>query len=294
VVAICPFADWRPLPEATSQGRITPRVAIYHTMVGSLRGTERYFRESTGIESHFGVGGPWDGADLDGVIWQWMDLERRADANLDANAFAISIETSDNAPARPEDIAPWSPKQLASLVRLGNWLADRFSIPRRQCPAWDQAGFGWHAMWGAPSHWTPAVGKVCPGPARIHQLKTIVFPAIFAGTSVGGDWLDMATKEDVKDALREVLSLSVDGEMAVIQAGQVNNDKAWQVLVDRLAKLEQQHGQLSAQLAEVKRVLDGIVLGRIEGDFDVSGIMHATSVAPPPPPVTDVQTDLGP
>jgi hypothetical protein len=289
MMARYPEASWRRLPG--DEPAITPRTVIFHTMVTTLPACDAYFRSgrSGGIESHFGVGGPWEGAEYDGVVWQWRDTEEQADANLKANAFAVSIETSDGG----DPTRPWSPKQLASLVRLGNWLADTHSIPRRICPAWDAGGFGYHVMFGAPGPWTP-VAKTCPGATRIHQLKTIVFPAIFAGTSVGEDWLDMATKEDVKDALREVLSLSVDGEMAVIQAGQVNNDKAWQVLVDRLAKLEQQHGQLSAQLAEVKRVLDGIVLGRIEGDFDVSGIMHATSVAPPPPPVTDVQTDLGP
>jgi N-acetylmuramoyl-L-alanine amidase len=142
------------------------------------------------------VGGPWDGPELDGVIWQWMSLDREADANLDANRFAISIETSDNAPRFAEDLAPWSPKQLVSLVRLGNWLAERFDIPRRQCPAWDAGGFGWHAMWGAPSHWTPSAGKVCPGSKRIHQLKTIVLPAIFAGRDLEeDDVLDQADKD---------------------------------------------------------------------------------------------------
>jgi hypothetical protein len=194
---VCPFAEWRPLPEATSQPKITPRTCIFHTAVGGLKGTERFFRDSTGVESHLMVGGPWDGPELDGVIWQWMSLDRQADANLDANRFAISIETSDNAPLRPEDIAPWSPKQLASLVRLGNWLADTFNIPRRVCPAWDQAGLGWHAQWGAPSHWTPARGKVCPGPVRIAQLKAVVFPAIFAGQQLQEE--DEMTPEQMKE-----------------------------------------------------------------------------------------------
>lgn len=191
---ICPFAIWRPLPEATSQPAIIPRVVIFHTMVGSLAGTERHFRDNTGVESHFGVGGPTDGAALDGALWQWMDLGREADANLDANAFAISVETSDGGdPSRP-----WSPKQLATLVRLGNWLADRFNIPRRQCPAWDRSGFGWHVMFGAPSHWTP-VAKTCPGPVRIQQLKQTVLPAIFAGKE-----LDMAFTDEDKDFLRQI------------------------------------------------------------------------------------------
>lgn len=201
VAIVCPFAQWRPLPEAESQPRITPRTVIFHTMVGNLRGTERFFKESTGVESHFGIGGPWDGPDLDGAIWQWMSLDRQADANLDANSFAISIETSDNAPLKAADLAAWSPKQQAALIRLGRWLADTFDIPRRQCRTWLDGGFGWHAMWGAPSHWTPAVGKVCPGAARIAQLKTVVFPAIFADTQEG---LTMADAQTILDELKRM------------------------------------------------------------------------------------------
>src|SRR5215217_3425693 len=89
------IARKRPLPEAESQPFITPRLVLAHTMVGSLLGTERFFRDLTGVESHFGIGGPTDGADLDGVIFQWMSTDRQADANLDANSFAISIETSE-------------------------------------------------------------------------------------------------------------------------------------------------------------------------------------------------------
>jgi hypothetical protein len=228
---ICPFADWRPLPEATSQPAITPRVVIFHTAVGGLAGTEEHFRDNTGIESHFMVGGPTDGAALDGALWQWMDLGREADANLDANQFAISIETSDGGdPSRP-----WSAKQLATLVRVGNWLADRFNIPRRQCPAWDASGFGWHVMFGAPSHWTP-VAKTCPGPVRIDQLRRIVLPAIFAGQQLQEDDMTdaehaalMATKAAVDDIL-QALRVVDDGVS-------VNQDTAYQRVYNRTKDL---------------------------------------------------------
>jgi hypothetical protein len=235
MAVICPFADWRPLPEATSQPRIVPKVAIYHTAVGTLRGVDNYFRTRTGVESHFMVGGPWDGPELDGVIWQWMSLDREADANLDANRFAISIETSDNAPRFPEDLAPWSPKQLASLVRLGNWLADEFLIRRRQCPAWNESGFGWHAMWGAPSHWTPSAGKVCPGARRIHQLKTIVLPAIFAGRDLEEDDLTPEQAQQLNDVTASVNRI----EAALFQGHAINKDHPIDNLFDAAAKTHQ-------------------------------------------------------
>jgi len=34
----------------------------------------------TGTESHVGVGGPGDGAALDGTVWQWQAIDRQADA----------------------------------------------------------------------------------------------------------------------------------------------------------------------------------------------------------------------
>jgi N-acetylmuramoyl-L-alanine amidase len=187
------LAEKRPLPEAESQSQITPRVVIVHTMVGSLKGTENFFTKSTGLESHFGIGGPTDGANLDGVIFQWMDTDRRADANLDANAFAISIETSDGGdPSRP-----WSSKQIDALVRLINALCDHHSIPRKICDRWDGSGLGWHVMFGAPGHWTP-VSKSCPGPVRIKQLKNDVFPRVLGTESIVE--VDMTTDE-LLDAL---------------------------------------------------------------------------------------------
>jgi hypothetical protein len=258
---VCPFAEWRPLPEATSQPKITPRVVVYHTAVGRLATTERFFRDSTGVESHLMVGGPWDGPELDGVIWQWMTLDRQADANLDANAFAISIETSDNAPLRPEDIKPWSPKQLASLVRLGNWLAERFNIPRRQCPAWDAAGFGWHAMWGAPSHWTPSAGKVCPGPARIAQLKTIVFPAIFAGRELEDD---MTTEQ-----AQQLQALY----QAFIVAGTTTPEETVNKLFDRVRSIEQ--GMVVPGTTSVAQAFELL--------FDRIRTIEATVTTPPEP-----------
>jgi hypothetical protein len=183
-------------------------------MVGFLRSTDNYFRTRTSIESHFGLGGPFDGPDLDGVLWQWVPLNRTADANFHANPWAVSIETSDNAPGRPEDIVAWSPKQLAALIRWGNWLADEWRVPRRQCPAWDASGFGWHAMWGAPSHWTNVAGKVCPGRRRINQLRTVVFPAIFEGTE--GDFFMALTdsqQQEILAAARQINQAVGQGQL---------------------------------------------------------------------------------
>lgn len=87
--------DHKLLPEWNSQPRITPTTIIDHSIVGSALGAWYYFRDQTGLESHFIVRGAPSGSQ-DGRIWQLMDTGRRADANFHANAFAISIETEDN------------------------------------------------------------------------------------------------------------------------------------------------------------------------------------------------------
>src|SRR5215218_898165 len=98
------------LPEWNSQPRITPTQIIDHTIVGTALGAWWYFHDSTGIESHFIIRGRQSGS-ADGHIFQLMDTDRQADANLQANDKAISIETEDNG-ARP--IEPWSTAQMES------------------------------------------------------------------------------------------------------------------------------------------------------------------------------------
>jgi N-acetylmuramoyl-L-alanine amidase len=145
------------LPEWNRQPRITPTTIIDHSIVGSALGAWYYFRDTTGIESHFIVRGARSGS-ADGHIWQLMDTGRQADANLNANAFAISIETEDN--GDPDDF-PWSRAQLASLRWLHAKLrAVHSTIPRRRCPSPRGGGLGYHTMWGAPSAWTPVPGKL--------------------------------------------------------------------------------------------------------------------------------------
>jgi N-acetylmuramoyl-L-alanine amidase len=102
------------LPEWRSQGRITPIAIIDHSIVGSAMGAWLLFRDSSGLESHFIVRGRRSGVE-DGHIWQLMDTGRRADANRNANGYAISIETEDDG---DPDTQPWTRAQLQSRLPL--------------------------------------------------------------------------------------------------------------------------------------------------------------------------------
>lgn len=161
-----PGAVWRPLPENSTQPRITPTQVILHSAVDAPGPSSlwSYFRRSdVTVESHFFV--KWDG-----TVEQYMDTEVRADANRHANARAISIETEDD--GNP-DATPWSDAQIDAIVRIIRWAHEVHGIPLRLCPAWDQPGIGYHTMFGAPGPWTP-VAKTCPGRARIAQMPRIM------------------------------------------------------------------------------------------------------------------------
>jgi N-acetylmuramoyl-L-alanine amidase len=193
----------RLLPEWRSQGRITPIAIIDHSIVGSAMGAWLLFRDSSGLESHFIVRGRRSGAQ-DGHIWQLMDTGRRADANRDANRYAISIETEDDG---DPDTQPWTRAQLQSLAWLHNKLRSVHpSIPRRRSRSCsDPAGLGYHTLHGAPSCWTP-VAKTCPGAVRKGQWRDVLLPAFLAGKTLEDEMpLDRADKDAIRGIVQAEL-----------------------------------------------------------------------------------------
>jgi hypothetical protein len=189
-MARCDFAKWRPLPENSTQGRIDPTQAILHTAVDAPGETDLYgffARGDITVESHFFI-------QFDGDIIQYMDTGVRADANRDANGRAISIETEDD--GAPEQ-RPWSDAQIVSIKRLLRWIHETHpKVPLTQCVAWDAPGIGWHAMWGAPSRWTPSAGKTCPGSVRIAQTKQII--ATLAAPDIEGILMALTDAEQTE------------------------------------------------------------------------------------------------
>jgi len=162
-MAVCPFAVKKLIPPGSNDPRIKARAAIVH--VADMLGPSLYefFRDrSGGIESHFYIR-------LDGTLEQYRDTDYQADANLDANDFAISIETEGKAAGK------WTDAQLVTLKRLFTWLHQVEDIPLRKIQHWDGAGIGYHTLFGAPSHWTP-VAKSCPGPERKVQFDEVLVP----------------------------------------------------------------------------------------------------------------------
>jgi N-acetyl-anhydromuramyl-L-alanine amidase AmpD len=206
-MALCPFADQLLLPESDRQPNIVPRLVILHSAAGK-GSLYKFFRDSSNLESHFWVG-------EDGTIEQYIDTRVRADANLKANPFAVSIETESSREATER----WGPAQAAAIVRLVRWLCDEHRIPKRKVPTWDGSGIGWHIQFGAPGPWTP-VSKSCPGPARVIQARDEIIPAVAQDGTEPKEWDEMATQQEIADAVRGVVRVEVDKALEIALSDQ--------------------------------------------------------------------------
>lgn len=195
-MALCPFAEHKILADAATQRRIIPRAIIAHSAGGEAELYGWWQSDAShGLESHFWIG-------RDGRTVQYVDTETRADANGEANGYAISIETASTVHASE----PWDPKQAAALIRLMDWLCDTHSIPRVLMDDPQGAGIAWHVQFGAPGPWTQVRGKVCPGRARIVQLQEVIIPAVarLGSPPDTGGFLPMLSDAEQKELLAKV------------------------------------------------------------------------------------------
>lgn len=167
----CPFATKRELqPESDTQASITPTQFILHSVIApwtELRIYE-FWRDSTNLESHFGLG-------YAGDLGQYIGTQTRADANAGANrradgTGAVSMETASNTSGTD----PWTADQLEKIVQVGVWLHETHGIPLRKCRTHDDPGYGYHRMF---SQWSTS-GTACPGNARVAQFDSYVLPEI--------------------------------------------------------------------------------------------------------------------
>ncbi|MFK0289525.1 peptidoglycan-binding protein [Streptomyces sp. NPDC090442] len=159
-------------PESDAQPAIRPTQLIYHSIAApwTPRRTYEYWRDSTNLESHFGVG-------FDGSIGQYIGTQTRADSNMHANrrgdgTGAVSVETASNL----NHTDPWTPAQVAALIRIGVWMHQHHGVPLRICRSHSDPGFGTHRMF---AQWSDG-GTACPGDVRAAQFRNEVYPGIVA------------------------------------------------------------------------------------------------------------------
>lgn len=162
-------------PESDAQPAIVPTQLILHSIAApwTPRRMFEYWRDSTNLESHFGLG-------FDGSLGQYIGTQTRADANMYANlrpngTGAVSCESASNL----QHTDPWTPEQVEALIKLGVWMHQQHNLPLRICRTWDDPGYGYHRMF---PQWSDG-GTACPGDARVRQFHDLVFPGIVARAS---------------------------------------------------------------------------------------------------------------
>lgn len=167
-----PEATRLELPEADNQAAIRPTQFIMHSIAApwTARRMYEYWRDSSNLESHYGLG-------YAGDLAQYIGTETKADANYRANlrsdgTGAVSIETASNL----QHTDSWTAAQVEKLIALGAWLHERHDIPLRVCRSASDPGYGYHRMY---DDWSVG-GTACPGDARVRQFHDVVFPGIVA------------------------------------------------------------------------------------------------------------------
>jgi hypothetical protein len=223
-------------PESDSQPAIRPTQFIMHSIAApwSVKRTYEYWRDSTNLESHFGL-------DYQGPPGQYIGTETRADANYLANlrpdgTGAVSIETASNT----SHSDPWSNSQVEELIKLGMWLHQRHGIPLRVCGSASDPGFGYHRM-HAP--WAQS-GTACPGDARVAQFKNVIFPGIVARANGQSQEDDMPTPAEVFAHRIEI----PDGRQVSVGDILAWTDNRHNVTYSRLVALEAKVDKLLAAL----------------------------------------------
>ena len=253
-------------PESDSQPAIRPTQFIVHSIVApwTPERTYEYWRDSTNLESHFGLG-------YDGSLGQFIGTETRADANAAANrradgTGAVSLESASNLQASD----PWTAAQVESLIKLGVWLHEKHGIPLQICRSADDDGFGYHRLHSA---WNPD-GHSCPGDARVAQFKTVVFPGIAARATGTTEEEDMPTTAEIADAVFAKLAAGggvlenndvarvATAVAAKLQPIEIAQNATIDKLVSTVATLAANIGDLdpAAIVAELKASIESITI----------------------------------
>ncbi|MET8172855.1 peptidoglycan recognition protein family protein [Streptomyces clavifer] len=234
-------------PESDAQPAIRPTQFIVHSIIApwTAKRTYEFWRDSTNLESHFGIG--YEAGD----VGQFIGTETRADANAGANrrpdgTGAVSAETASNL----QGSDPWTDGQVEELIRLGVWLHQTHGIPLRICRTHDDPGFGYHSMF---SQWSTS-GTACPGKARIKQFREVVFPGIVARATdttepTEEDPMAGMTRQDVFDAVWRTDAIGGPAD-----AADAKTNKTWQaqsILKDLQARIRSMDKRLTGQTAAI-------------------------------------------
>ncbi|WP_330478673.1 N-acetylmuramoyl-L-alanine amidase [Streptomyces platensis] len=152
-------ATWRPISiNFTKGGQDEVRGVVVHIMVGTLPGSDSWFRNPKAqASSHFGTG-------KTGALYQWVDTKDRAWAQANGNRTWISVENE----GQGGDTLTTA--QLQRNAEVLAWAHKIYGVPLQVASGPAGRGLGWHGMGGAA--WGGHTS--CPGSKIVAQLPEIV------------------------------------------------------------------------------------------------------------------------
>jgi hypothetical protein len=157
----CPFAVWKGAATTNySVQRITPTMVVWHVTQGSnASGTIAWFHDPRAqVSSHFLI------AD-DGQLFQNVDTNEEAYAEMAFNGVAISVETNGYSGT------PFTQPQIHTAARLTRWIKERHGIAETWRPTpYGKGGHTSHGILGVAGGDHPD----CPGEAREIDVRNIL------------------------------------------------------------------------------------------------------------------------
>jgi hypothetical protein len=170
-------------------GQRTVKGVVWHRMIGTLWGTDAYFRmENVAALTDYGIGvEAQDGANNDGLILRWNNplgvqsgwasgpvSGAYGDGLAFVNKYGINAVNRDQASieisGKTYDV-PLSEKSRNVIAALTAYWADQYKIPHDKFPISDQDGFSfvrWH------QEFTIGTGKVCPGKVVMDETNDLI------------------------------------------------------------------------------------------------------------------------
>lgn len=164
-----PLAIQKPIVRNFGGKRSKTRGAVVHVDAGAAASLQGWFNNpASGASCHFYVR-------YDGVVEQYLDADLIAWTQRAGNTTCIGIETQGKGEGQ------WTAAQLASLVGLLRWLAERYGFPIASMVTSRPAarGIGMHRFGIDPYRvaggevWGP-YAKACPGNDRVLQFPKVI------------------------------------------------------------------------------------------------------------------------
>jgi len=167
---------------------------INHHVAAGYGSLFNFFNQSGRASSHFWVA-------KSGLVEQYVDTARRAEADLHGNDATISIETESKGEA-------WTEAQVTAIIDLDIWICNTHGIPKRLAQnsqiGETSKGLSWHRLGidgnfpalpsrlagrlqrGGGMRYSVSTGKTCPVDGPINQMYDRIAPGVAGGAAVPG------------------------------------------------------------------------------------------------------------